>query len=86
MTDGRKLIETDDKKSNGAKNEGWNIMLKGRGQNELDHICFYDDPGIPTLHCTLQTAGQKVAYLEYHQEQFCDWFSKTVVGGGTELT
>lgn len=23
---GRKLIETDDKKSNGAKNEGWNIM------------------------------------------------------------
>lgn len=36
MTDGRKLIEMDDKKSHGAKaEEGWNIKLKGgRGKKE----------------------------------------------------
>lgn len=31
MTDRRKLIEMDEKKSHGAKTEGWNIMLKKKG-------------------------------------------------------
>lgn len=41
MTDERKLIEMDDKKS--QQTEGWNIMLKGgeRGEKKgSDHICF----------------------------------------------
>lgn len=41
----------------------------------------------PRCIVPVQTVGQKVAYLEYHQIEFCDWFSKVwELGGGMELT
>lgn len=70
-----------------TKNEGWNIMLKGGKSKESDHICFYDDPQHThaVLCSALRTVGQKVAYLEYHQDRL--WLVQQVWGGGgTELT
>lgn len=70
----------DDKKSHGAKNEGWNIMLKGGAMN---HICSYDDPSIPTPHCEwLCKRWVKKLHIWNTARADCDWFKKSRVGEG----
>lgn len=88
MTDRRKLIEMDEKKSHGAKTEGWNIMLKKKGgaSKELDHVCFCDNASLPTLHCAqLCKRWVKKLHIWNAIGTSCDWFSLGW-GGGTELT
>lgn len=51
MTDGKKLIEMDDKKSHGAKTEGWNIMLKGE---KVMFVSVTTQPAHTTLCMALQ--------------------------------
>lgn len=82
MTDGRNLIEMDDKKSNGAKNESWNIMLKRRSKMSWTIFVSMTTPAYPRYIVLCRTVGQKVAYLEYHQKLFSDWFCKSGVGEG----
>lgn len=80
MADGRKLIEMDDKKSHGAKTEGWNIMLKGGS-----HVCFCDSPRLPTLHCAwLCKGGSKSSIFGIPSGQVV--IGSVWDGGGTELT
>lgn len=82
MTDGRNLIKMDDKKSKGAKNESCNIMLKRRSKMSWTIFVSMTTPAYPRYIVLCRTVGQKVAYLEYHQKPFCDWFCKSGVGEG----
>lgn len=84
MADWRKLIETDDQKSHGAKNEGWNIMLnlKKMGGTERVGTTFVSMTTRITLCLALQTVGQRAPHTWNTARTGCDWFSEFEVGEG----
>lgn len=84
MTDGERWLRW--MAESHTKNEGWNIMLKGEVKRVGPYLFLWQPQHTHVALCSaLQTLGQKVAYLEYHQDRL--WLVHQVWGGGgTELT
>lgn len=74
MTFVEKLIEMDEESGLVQKAESWNIMSNsgmgsGRSERGRGRVCSRDNPEpvrAAIVSPTLQTVGQKVAYLECH--------------------
>lgn len=72
MTFVRKLIEMDEESGLVQKAKSWNIMSNsgmGSWRSERGRVCSRDNPEpvrAAIVSPTLQTVGQKVAYLECH--------------------
>lgn len=87
MTDGRKLIEMDDKKSQGAVEvEGWNIKLKGgRGKKSRTIFVSVTTLAYPRLivHGSANSGSKSCIF---GIPQVVIGSASPGVGGGTELT
>lgn len=81
MTDVRKLIETDGKKSNGAKNEGWEYYVK-KGGAGMSRTIFVSMATARHTHAALCYANGGSESCIFGIPPDCDWFSKSGVRRG----